>query len=118
MNKYEAAQMELHGYTLKEISKDGAVFENPTKSDSERVYINFADCIRNFCDEFGNRSKTCVAARDAFNLTFTFYTVPKTVVCFRNGRRRGLLSDYLAAKRFHAMQKKLCEFGFTTYDMT
>ncbi len=105
-------------FTLKEISKDGAVFENPTKSGSERVYINFADCIRNFSDEFGCQSKTCVAARDALSLTFTFYTVPKTVVCFRRGRKRGLLSDYFAAKRFHALQKRLREFGFTTYDMT
>ncbi len=105
-------------FTLKEISKDGAVFKKSTKSSSERVYINFADCIRNFCDEFGGNSQTCVAARDVLNFTFTFYTVPKTVVCFSKGRRRGLLSNHLAAKRFHALQKRLREFGFTTYDMT
>lgn len=110
--------MELYGYTLKEISMDGAVFENPSKNGAERVYINFADCIKNFSEEYGGQSRTCVAARDALNLTFTFYTVPKTTICFRKGRRRGLLSDYFAAKRFRALQKRLSDFGLTSYDMT
>jgi len=111
-------QTKLYSYTLKEISRDGAVFENPSKKKAKRICINFADCIKNFSEEYGWQSQTCVAERDALNLTFTFYTVPKTTICFRNSRKRGRLLDYFAAKRFHSLQRRLGELGLTSYDMT
>lgn len=46
-------QTKLYSYTLKEISRDEAVFENPSKKKAERICINFADCIKNFSEEYG-----------------------------------------------------------------
>lgn len=103
--------MELRGFLIKDISREGAIFVNGTN----KVYVNFDDCIKNFNNEFGAQSKACVATRCVHNYSYTFFTNPKTIICLK---KRGILSRYFSTKRFHLLQKRLLVFGLTTYDMS
>lgn len=80
-------------------------------------FIDFAECTANFAAIHGGSGK-CVGERDitGANPSFGFYTAPLTThIIFIP---RGLFGRRKALLHFHAMQRKLEAFGFTTYDMT
>ena len=53
------------------------------KHESANIFICFNDCAKNYANEKFLETSKCVATRDITNLTFTFYTNPKTKLVFK-----------------------------------
>lgn len=99
---------------LLDVSEQGIVIE----CGKEEVSISFADCVKNFSTETGKGSGTCVAARDVTELTFTFYTDPKTIVSVKKGFFQTLLTGKTAYERFSELRKAIEKAGYSSYDLS
>lgn len=96
-----------------EVTPNGVTLESVGK----QVYIDFAQCAKNFSTENGKVCK-CVAARDITKLSFTFYTNPKTGIVFRRSHLAKLIQGKSAADAFLEMLKAILDAGYTTYDLS
>ena len=92
------------------VTPEGIQTENGT-------FIRFADCAANFAALHGGSGK-CVGERDVTgsNPSIDLYTAPLTThIIFVS---KGLLGRGAAMRRFHALQRQIESFGYTTYDAT
>ncbi len=84
-------------------------------------FINFRECAYNFQQVHGGKG-SCVAERDitGANLSFGFYTAPKTTHIFflPKSKIKEFFSKKNTVQRFHDLQKQIESFGFTTQDMS
>jgi hypothetical protein len=84
-------------------------------------FIDFSECAANFKEEHGGSGK-CVGERDitGSNPSFGFYTAPLTTHIFfiPKGKLSEFISKSSTYERFHDMQKKIIEYGYTTRDMS
>ena len=81
------------------------------------AFIRFTDCAANF-SALHSGSGRCVGERDATgsNPSIDLYTAPLTThIIFVS---RGPLGHGAAMRRFHALQRQIEAFGYTTYDAT
>ena len=46
------------------------------KHENGNVFVNFAECAKNYAREKSLETSRCIATRDIIRLTFTFYTDP------------------------------------------
>lgn len=95
---------------IQAITEKGILLENGN-------FIGFAQCAANFAAQHGG-SGTCVGERDitGSNPSFGFYTAPLTThIFFMPG---GIFGRKAALRRFHALQKQIEAFGYTTYDLS
>ena len=82
-------------------------------------FIDFKECARNYKQAKGG-SGNCVGDRDITNLTFTFYTSPKTVTIRFSEKNEliGWISRNNAWRRFIKFQNQLADFGYRTFDLS
>ena len=88
------------------------------KHESANIFICFNDCAENYANEKSLETSKCVATRDITNLTFTFYTNPKTKVVFKKHFLKDLLSGKSAVRKFLDLQKTINKYGYTSYDLS
>ncbi len=109
---YGDPQPDCFSYTEKdivEINKDGILLKDNT-------FINFRICAKNFREKHESSSGKCVAER--LLPVYIFYTQPKpTILKFQ---RKNIISEFFSSrwKRSLALQKKINEYGFRTFDMS
>ena len=84
-------------------------------------FISFFECAENYKEAHGGSGK-CVGERyaDDHPINIVFYTAPKTThIHFleQNGIKKIFFSRD-AYHRFHKFQQQICNFGFSTKDMS
>lgn len=99
-----------------EITETGICFRQSNKDKSYNV--SFSECAKNFCNENGKRSRTCVAHRDITSFSYVFFSSPKLVVSFKRKRLNTPFSRWRAWKRFHKVRNAIADAGYSTYDMS
>jgi hypothetical protein len=84
--------------------------------------IDFAACAESFAAEQGRTVSRCVAERNIATSSpyFQFFTDPvPTRIVFRPGNRLvEFVSCRSAARRFHDLQRRIGNLGWTTYDLS
>ncbi len=80
------------------------------------VSISFADCIRNYAEERGHQNQG-IGTRDITELTFTFYTNPKTVIVFKTSKLFPFWRSR-SCKQFFRLQKAIQILGYQTFDLS
>ena len=82
-------------------------------------FIDFKECARNYKQAKGG-SGNCVGDRDITNLSFTFYTSPKTVTIRFSEKNEliGWISRNNARQRFIKFKNQLADFGYRTFDLS
>ena len=98
---------------IADITQEGIVLKNG-------IFIDFSVCVENFKKTKPESSEACVGEREITDWSFTFYANPKPVMIQfipRNKVVEFLLPNN-TVKRFHAFQRKINGFGYTTYDIT
>ena len=108
---------DYHSYTendILSISPQGILLKDAR-------YIHFRTCAQNFAHIHGG-SGNCVGECDTSgsNLSFAFYTAPKTTHIFYlpQGKLKEIFSKNTTAQRFFNLKAKIESYGFTTFDMT
>lgn len=96
-----------------DVTKKGITLESTDKE----IHINFDDCVKNCALEKG-KSRNCVATRNITELSFTFYTSPKTHIIFKRSFFKDLIDGKSATGKFLDMQKAIVEAGYTSYDLS
>jgi hypothetical protein len=85
-------------------------------------YINFAECAKNYALVNNIQKTNCVAARDitGSNPCFDFYTTDRITEIFFVPKNKFLefFSKQNTVQRFHALNKRIQSYGWTTYDMS
>jgi len=83
------------------------------------MYIEFAKCAEIWSNENSPEETKCVGERNATDCSFTFYALPKPVMIkfIPKGKLAEFFSKNNTYNRFRALQKKIIEFGYRTYDM-
>ena len=84
------------------------------------IYIDFNECTKVWAEVNSLEKTTCVGERDVTDLSFTFYTHPKPIMIkyIPKGRLTELFSKHNTVCRFHDLQNKIYEYGFTTFDIS
>ncbi len=98
---------------ISEVTKNGISLRNG-------MYIDFSVCAENFKKAYPNGSGKCVGEREVADLSFTFYADPKAIMIKFMPRNKlvELFSTNDTLKRFHSLQHKINDFGYTTYDLS
>ena len=98
---------------IAEITSKGILLNNG-------VFIDFSVCAENFKETNHKSSGKCVGERDIRNLSFTFYANPKPIMIKLLPRNKLIefFSPNDTLKRFHSLQNKVSDFGYTTCDLT
>lgn len=95
-----------------EITKTGISLKNG-------VFIDFSVCAENFKKANPKSNGKCVGEREISDWSFTFYASPKPIMIKFISRSK--LSEFLStnntAKRFQSLQRRINDFGYTTYDL-
>ena len=100
-------------HNIIDVTKEGITLE----SAGEKIYIDFANCAKNFSLEKGKVCK-CVATRDITKLSFVFYTQPKTNVVFKKSFFKEFFACKSAISKFLDLHKAIAEAGYTSYDLS
>ncbi len=84
------------------------------------MYIDFIECTKVWAEANALEKTTCVGERDITDLSFTFYSLPKPIMIkfIEKGRLAEIFSKPNAVFRFHDLQNKILEYGFSTFDMS
>ena len=84
------------------------------------MYIDFAKCTEVWTKVNSPEESRCVGERDATDYSFTFYTLPKPIMIkfIPKGKLIEFFTRDATYRRFRALQKKIIEFGYRTYDMS
>ncbi len=84
------------------------------------MHIDFIECSKVWAEVNSLDKTTCVGERDITDLSFTFYCLPKPIMIkyIPKGRLAELFSKRNTVCRFHDLQNKIYEYGFTTFDMS
>ena len=98
---------------ISDVTENGIALRNGT-------FIDFEVCTETWAKTKGVERSMCVGERDAEDLSFTFYSLPKAImikfipvgVFFRHAAKRKAYS------RFYALQQEINLRGYTTYDDT
>ncbi len=82
-------------------------------------FINFKECAYNFAQTEGGSGK-CVGEREITDLSFTFYTSPKPIMIkyIEKSKIIEFFSRMNTISRFHKLQKKIVEYGYSTMDIS
>ena len=98
---------------IAEITRNGILLKNG-------VFIDFSVCAENFKKANSQSSGKCVGEREITDRSFTFYANPKPIMIKFLPRNKliELISPNDARRRFHSLQFKINDFGYTTYDLT
>ena len=106
----------LHFYhqDIEKINSSGIVFNRQLYNQ----HIDFDECCRNYAMEHGIERSLCVAERDSTKLMFYFYSNPATIIDFNKYKFFANIFSRRAYRKFCELQKKIYEFGYTTYDLT
>lgn len=64
-------------FEIVDINISGIILKN------KNIFICFDDCAKNYANEKSLKKSKCIATRDITNLTFIFYTKPKTKVVLK-----------------------------------
>lgn len=96
-----------------EITSKGISLKNGT-------FIDFSACAENFKKANPTSSGTCVGEREFTDMSFTFYTNPKPIMIIFEPRNKffELLTANSTVKRFHSLQRKINNFGYSTLDIS
>ena len=96
-----------------EITEQGIALKNG-------MYIDFAVCTEVWAEVNSLEKSKCVGEREITDWSFTFYTLPKPIMI--KFVEKGILAEFFSKQdilhRFHDLQKKICEHGYRTFDMT
>ena len=84
------------------------------------MHIDFSECAKVWGEVNSLDKTTCVGERDITDLSFTFYCLPKPIMIkfIKKGKMYEKFSKRNASYRFHKLQNKISEYGFTTFDMS
>lgn len=84
------------------------------------TYIDFNECAKVWAEVNSLDKTTCVGERDITDLSFTLYCLPKPIMIkfINKGKIYEKFSKRNASYRFHELQNKISEYGFTTFDMS
>lgn len=84
------------------------------------VFIDFSVCAENFKEANPQSSGKCVGEREISDWSFTFYANPKPIMIKFLPRNKLIefFSPNNTLKRFHSLQNKVRDYGYTTYDLT
>ncbi len=84
------------------------------------MYIDFNKCTEVWAEANSLEKTTCVGEREITDLSYTFYALPKPIMIMfiKKGRLAEFFSKRNASYRFHKLQNKISEYGFTTFDMS
>ena len=84
------------------------------------MHIDFIECTKVWAEVNSLEKSTCVGERDIADLSFTFYCLPKPIMIkfIKKGKMYEKFSKRNASYRFHELQNKISEYGFTTFDMS
>lgn len=84
------------------------------------MVIDFVECTEIWARENSVKESKCVGERDATDYSFTFYTLPKPIMIkfIPKGKLIEFFTRDATYRRFRALQKKIIEFGYRTYDMS
>ena len=106
----------IHFYhqDVEKMSSSGIVFKRQLYSER----IDFDECCRNYAMEHGIERSLCVAERDSIKLMFYFYSNPHVIIDFNKYKIFTNVFSRKAYRKFCELQKRICEFGYTTYDLT
>ena len=98
---------------IAKITRNGILLKNG-------VFIDFSVCAENFKKANSQSSGKCVGEREITDRSFTFYANPKPIMIKFLPRNKliELISPNDARRRFHSLQFKINDFGYTTYDLT
>ncbi|MCM1314414.1 MAG: hypothetical protein NC205_05555 [Prevotella sp.] len=82
------------------------------------IDISFQECAGNFHEEYKNSSINCIGERNiSLNPPyFEFYTSSNHIRLIFD--YKGIFSESKNRKSFHAMQKYISVYGYTTYDLS
>ena len=84
------------------------------------IFIDFSACAEKFKAVNPQSSGKCVGERDITDWSFTFYADPKPIMIKFLPRNK--LIEFISLnntiRRFHTLQFKIRNFGYSTYDMT
>lgn len=98
---------------IAEITSKGISLKNDT-------FIDFSVCAENFKKANPTSSGTCIGEREVTDMSFTFYTNQKPIMIIFEPRNK--FFEFLTAngkvKRFHSLQLKINDFGYSTLDMS
>lgn len=96
-----------------EITSKGVSLKNCT-------FIDFSVCAENFKKANPESSGKCVGEREITDLSFTFYTNPKPIMIIFEPCNKLIefLSMNKTVKRFHSLQTKINNFGYSTLDIS
>ncbi|MBQ7314948.1 MAG: GNAT family N-acetyltransferase [Clostridia bacterium] len=98
---------------VSEITAKGIALKN-------EMFIDFEECTKMWAKMNDVEQSKCIGERDIEDLSFTFYTLPKSIMIkfLEKGRFVEFLSKNNVHRRFHNLQNKIVEFGYRTFDMT
>ena len=98
---------------ISEITREGISLKNG-------IFIYFSVCAENFKKANPKSNGKCVGEREITDWSFTFYANPKPIMIIFIPRNKLIeffsLNDTI--KRFHSLQRKINDFGYTTYDLS
>ncbi len=113
MDKYFSDYEAFTENEILEITAQGIMLKNG-------MFIDFAECAEVWDQANSVNGIRCVGDRDALDLSFTFYTLPKPIMIkfISKGKLAEFFSKENTYSRFRDLQKKILEYGYKTYDMT
>ena len=84
------------------------------------MFIDFSACAEKFKAVNPQSSGKCVGELEVTDLSFTFYADPKPIMIKFLPRNKLIefISPNDTRRRFHSLQFKINDFGYTTYDLT
>lgn len=85
---------------------------------SVKTFIAFDECAINYAKEKSIQESKCVALRDITKCEFVFFTSPKTVLVFKGGFLKYIRCKKTAIDKFIDLQRKIEEYGYTSYDLS
>lgn len=84
------------------------------------MFIEFSVCAENFKNMNPQSGGKCIGEREITERSFTFYAAPKPIKIKFLPRNK--LIEFFSAngmvKRFRSLQRRINEFGYSTYDIT
>ena len=107
---------EYEAFTENEISKitkNGIFLKNG-------VFIDFAVCAENLKKQNPQSGGKCVGEHKITDFSFTFFASPKPIMIkfIQRNKLIEFFSKNNTLHRFHSLQRKINDFGFTTYDIS
>ena len=83
-------------------------------------FIDFSVCAENFKKAYPDGNGKCVGERNITDWSFIFYSSPRpiTIKFIPKNRLIEVFSANNTMKRFHSLQRKIDDYGYTTYDLT